>query len=100
MPLHQSFSAKRTSSLRYFSFGIHFGYFGIKTTQKLIAHVFFPLLQFWRCAPEKNVLVQDQLDNGEDVEGVVHHREHSTIEKTRELVIKNISHYRFRPACC
>ena len=32
------------------------------------------LLQFWRCAPEEDVLVQDQFDGGEDVEGVVHHQ--------------------------
>ena len=51
-------------------------------------HVLPPLLQFWRCTPEEDVLVQDQLDNGEDVEGVVHHREHSTIEKTQELVAR------------
>ena len=46
------------------------------------------LLQFWRCAPKEDVLVQDQLDNGEDVKGVVHHREHSIIEKTQELVVR------------
>ena len=32
------------------------------------------ILQFWKCAPEEDVLVQDQLDGGEDVEGVVHHQ--------------------------
>ena len=37
-------------------------------------HVLPPLLQFWRCAPEEDVLVQDQLDGGEDVEGVVHNQ--------------------------
>ena len=41
------FSAKRMSSLRYFSSGMHSGYFSIKTTQKLVAHVFSPLLQLW-----------------------------------------------------
>ena len=88
MPLHQSLSAKCTSTLRYFSFGIHFGHFGIKTNRKLIAHVLPLLLQFWRCALEEDVLVQDQLDNREDVERVVHHREYSTIKKTRELVAR------------
>ena len=33
-----------------------------------------PSAQFWRCAPEEDVLVQDQLDGGEDVEGVVHNQ--------------------------
>ena len=28
------------------------------------------LLQFWRCTPEEDVLVQDQFDGGEDVKGV------------------------------
>ena len=37
------------------------------TTQELVTHVLPPLLQFWRCAPEEDVLVQDQLDGGEDV---------------------------------
>ena len=32
-----------------------------------------PSAQFWRCALEEDVLVQDQLDGEEDVEGVVHH---------------------------
>ena len=35
-------------------------------------HVFPPLLQFWRYALEEDVLVQDQLDGREDVEGIVH----------------------------
>ena len=65
-------------------------------------HVLPPLLQFWRCAPEEDVLVQDQLDGGKDVEGVVHHQglsyvpkiirieltSHFGIEKTRELVAR------------
>ena len=33
-----------------------------------------PSAQFWRCAPEEDVLVQDQFDGGVDVEGVVHHQ--------------------------
>ena len=33
-----------------------------------------PSAQFWRCAPEEDVLTQDQLDGWEDVEGVVHHQ--------------------------
>ena len=37
-------------------------------------HVLSPLLQFWRCAPEEDVLIQDQFDGKEDVEGVVHHQ--------------------------
>ena len=36
-------------------------------------HVLTALLQFWRCTPEKDVLVQDQLDGEEDVEGIVYH---------------------------
>ena len=38
----------------------------------------FLLLQFWRCAPEENVLVQDQFNGGEDVEGIVHHQDSRT----------------------
>ena len=72
--LHQSLSAKQTSFLRYFSFGIYFRHFGIKTTQEFIVHVLPPLLQFWRCTPEKDILVQDQLDSGKNIEGVVHHQ--------------------------
>ena len=41
------FFAKRTSSLRYFSSGMHSGYFSIKTTQELVAQVLPPLLQLW-----------------------------------------------------
>ena len=37
-------------------------------------HVLPLLLKFWRCAPEEDVLVQDQFDGGVDVEGVVHHQ--------------------------
>ena len=33
----------------------------------------FHCFKFWRCAPEEDVLTQDQLDSWEDVEGVVHH---------------------------
>ena len=33
-------------------------------------HVLPPLLQLWRCAPEEDVLVQDQLDGWEDVEEI------------------------------
>ena len=44
-------------------------------------HIFPPLLQFWRCASKQNVLVQDQLDGGEDVERVVHHQGLSYIPK-------------------
>ena len=57
-----------------------------------------PLLQFWGCAPEEDVLVQDQFDGGEDIEGVVHlHglsyvskiiRTEWTTEKTREFVAR------------
>ena len=46
----------------------------------------------------KNVLIQDQFDGGEDVEGVVHHHSLSyileiikielTIKKTRELIAR------------
>ena len=57
-----------------------------------------PSLLQLRCAPEEDVLVQDQFDGGEDVEGVVHHqglpyvpeiiRTELTTEKTRELVAR------------
>ena len=56
------------------------------------------LFQFWRCAPEKDVLVQDQFNGREDVEEVVYHqdlfyvpkiiRTELTTEKTRELVAR------------
>ena len=56
------------------------------------------LLQFWRCTPEEDVLVQDQFDGGEDIEGVIHHqglsyvpkiiRTKLTTEKTREFVAR------------
>ena len=39
-------------------------------------------------APEKDVLIQDQLDVWEDVGGIVLHQGHFGIEKTRELVAK------------
>ena len=32
------------------------------------------LFQFWRCAPEEGILVQDQFDSGKDFKGVVHHQ--------------------------
>ena len=53
-------SAQRTSSLCYFSSGIHSEYFGIKMTRELVAHVLPPLLQFWKYAPEEDVQAQDQ----------------------------------------
>ena len=56
------------------------------------------LLQFWRCAPEEDILIQGQFDGGEDVEGVVHYqglsyipeiiRTELTTEKTREFVAR------------
>ena len=52
---------------------MHSEYSGIKTTQELATHV-FPPLKFCRCAAEKDVPAQDQLDGYEDVEGVVHHQ--------------------------
>ena len=67
------------------------------------AHVFLLLLQFWRCAPEEDVLAQDISDSWKDVEGVVHNQGlsyipevirieltigHFGIEKTREFVVR------------
>ena len=52
---------------------MHSEYSGIKTTQELATHV-LPPLKFCRCAPEKGVPAQNQLDGWEDVEGVVHHQ--------------------------
>ena len=56
------------------------------------------LLQFWRCTPEEDVLVQDQFDSREDVEGVVYHQSlfyvheiikiELTIKKTRDHVAR------------
>ena len=39
---------------------MHSGYFGIKTTRELVAHVFPLLVQFGRCALEEDVQAQDQ----------------------------------------
>ena len=64
---------KRISSFRYFSSGIQSRHFGTKSTWELAALVLLPLLQFWRCAPEDDLLVQDQFDGGKDVEGFIHH---------------------------
>ena len=60
------------------------------------ARLFFA--QFWRCALEKYVLIQDQLGSVKDIERVGYHqgliyileiiRTELTTKKTRELVIK------------
>ena len=68
--LHQS-SYLRTSSLHYFSSGMHFKYFGIKTTWELATHA-LPPLKFCRCTAEKYIPAQDQLDGYGDVKGVVY----------------------------
>ena len=52
----------RVSSLHYSSSEIHPKNFGIKTTRELIMHV-LSLLKFWRCAPEGDILAQDQDGN-------------------------------------
>ena len=48
------------SSLYYFTSVIHPVHFDIKTNRELVAHVLFPLLQFWRCAPEEDIQAQNQ----------------------------------------
>ena len=102
IPLYQGLSIKRMSSFRYFSFGIHFGHFSIKTTRELVTHVLPPLLQFWRCAPEEDVLVQDQLDGGEDVKGVVHHQGLSYVPEIirTELTSGPFWHRKNSKTCC
>ena len=67
-------------------------------TKVCLQNAHLPSAQFWRCAPEKDVLVQDQLDGGEDVKRVVHHqglfyipeiiKTELTTKKTRELIAK------------
>ena len=68
--------AQRTSSLYYFSSGMHSEYFGIKTTRKFIAHV-FPLLKSGD-AHQKDVPAEDKVDGWEDVweetKETVHHQ--------------------------
>ena len=56
-------------------------FFSSPSTPKFVCKtpVLPSLLQFWRCAPEEDVLVQDQFDGGEDVEGVVHHQDLSYV---------------------
>ena len=61
------------SSLRYFSSERHSENSGTKTTRELATHV-LPPLKFCRCAMEKDVPAQDQLDGYEDVKGVVHYQ--------------------------
>ena len=84
-------SAQHTSSIRYFSSGIHPRHFGIKTTREFVAHVFPPLKSGE--APQKDVRAKDQLDGWEnvreEVEKVVHHQ-------ARENAIKNCSRYELR----
>ena len=58
-------SVQHTSSLHYFSSGMHSEYFGIQTTRELVAHA-LPLLKSEE-APRKDVPAEDQLDGWEDV---------------------------------
>ena len=87
--LHQSFYL-RTSSLCYFSFGMHSEYSGIKTTWELAMHA-LPSLKFCRCAAKKGVLAQDQLDGYEDVKEVVHQQ---------GIMIKTLWHWKNLRTCC
>ena len=68
-------SVQRMSSLHHHSSRMHSEYFGIKTTQELIAYVLPPLKS--GDAHRKNVPAKDQLngweDVGEKVVEVVHH---------------------------
>ena len=53
-------SQAQTPRARLSSATLALGYTLGTLTRELVAHVFLPLLQFWRCAPEEDVQAQDQ----------------------------------------
>ena len=60
------------SSLPYFSSGIYPGHFGIKTTRELVVYVLPPSTSsILEIHPEEDVPAQDQLDDWENVEGII-----------------------------
>ena len=89
-PLHQVLSAKRTSSVHYFSSGMYSKYFGIKTTRELVVYM-LPLLKPGD-VHRKNVPAKNQLDGWEDVweevEEVVHHQEMQSIPNRQQTWMK------------